>query len=445
MKRFSTALLISTLSLAGSSALAAGITYGDAYNIGHTDQTRVLNTFDANFNGGFALPGSPSVVAAVSYGNNGTPTVNGINFTQASGASDFWGNTGIDPNIDTLLSGHTNTSGTTNPFTLNLTGLVIGNVYQVQLIGIHDSRTAGSINTRQYEVSYGGNDFTSGGTAPVLTRNAYGNNNTLDGGSFDGIASHGTVAGIFIADATTQSIQLRSNQQDGNTGDDPDPGLSGYVLINGGAASQTYSLLDEEFTGGAQPTNTSFVTWSDSDGGSFETYNSGGAGPRDMNSSYDHDQDGGTADITIPGGIEVNDDAGAGQVTLTATLDLSSLAGHSFTDSTLSFFAGTRGATNPPTTVEILNLTDSTTVLAATAITINANDNIWEYNELTGLLGDDDAGDTIQINWFGSGTNSASGLQLADIELTASTVVPEPGSLALLGLGGLLIARRRRD
>jgi hypothetical protein len=161
-----------------------------------------------------------------------------------------------------------------------------------------------------------------------------------------------------------------------------------------------------------------------------------------MNSTYDHDQNGGTANITIPGGIEVNDDSGA--ATLTATILLSDrlIAGSDL----LTFFAGTRSATGPAPTITITNMTDATTILAATTVTINANDNIWEFNSHSGLFTAADAGDTIKIDWFGGGTNSANGLELADIELTVETVpVPEPVSagLCVLAMGSLMLRRRR--
>jgi hypothetical protein len=55
-----------------------------------------------------------------------------------------------------------------------------------------------------------------------------------------------------------------------------------------------------------------------------------------------------------------------------------------------------------------------------------------------------DAGyDEIEYTWLANGTDySGNGRGLGTV--LTGTVIPEPGSLALLGLGGLLIARRRR-
>ncbi|MFM2241867.1 MAG: hypothetical protein RLZ97_722 [Verrucomicrobiota bacterium] len=216
------------ITLLAPSSHAAVITWGAAFNFTHTDETLFLNGFDSSRNGGVTAPGAVTLVGAYDYGNtNASPTtINGMSFAKLSGNTDFWGDTGIDPDIDSVLSGHRAEAGT---FTLNLTDLTIGTLYQIQLIGIHDSRGSG-IKERQYEVSFGGSDFTVGGTAPVLTRAGYNNTNPATPPTYQGFVSYGTVVGTFTADATTQSIQLRSNTLDGNLSDDPDPGLGGYIL-----------------------------------------------------------------------------------------------------------------------------------------------------------------------------------------------------------------------
>lgn len=209
---------------------AAVITWGAAFNFTHTNETLFLNTFDSTRNGGVTAPGTVTLEGAFDFGDTSASpsTINGMSFQKLSGNIDFWGDTGIDPDIDAVLSGHAATAGT---YTLNLTGLTIGKLYQIQLIGIHDSRGSG-INQRQYEVSFGGSDFTTGGTPVVLTRHGYGNvsGEPPTPPTYQGFVSYGTVVGTFTADAITQEIQLRSNTQDGNSGDDPDPGLGGYIL-----------------------------------------------------------------------------------------------------------------------------------------------------------------------------------------------------------------------
>lgn len=227
-----TLLAVSALALPIS---AATISWGSAFNFDSTDESLWLNNFDAGRNGGTAANGPVLSTEAVSYGNGSgrDPVINGLSFTEVAGSTDFWGNTGIDPDIDEVLSGHE-----TIP-TLTLSGLTIGNQYQIQLVGIHDNR--GGIRERQYEVSFGGSDFTSGGTPEILTRAGYGNTEPPTPLSFDGFASNGTVVGTFVADATAQTIQIRPNQQDGNTGDDVDPGLSGYILLEQAAIPEPSS------------------------------------------------------------------------------------------------------------------------------------------------------------------------------------------------------------
>ena len=193
-----------------------------------------------------------------------------------------------------------------------------------------------------------------------------------------------------------------------------------FTTINPGGEAGSITLIDEEFTGGAQPVNTAHVTWSDSTGGGFETYNSGGAGARTMPDNYDHDLDGDTPNVTIPGGIEVNDNAGA--VTLTATVTMPDEFAPG--SGVLTFFAGTRTATGPAPTITIVNTTDGTTVLATETVTINATVNTWEYNLDSGLFSTADIGDTIEVRWHGGPSSNGQGLQLCDIELTVSLGIP---------------------
>ena len=198
-------------------ARAADIDWGPPFNIGN-DPVTVLGDFDPSRNGGRAVTGATAVVEAINYGYSGV-TLNGVAFSSLAGSTDFWGFPGIDPQIDALLSGHTAFSSPYGVQTKSITvgGLIPGRPYQIQIIVGHDNRTASNINRREYEIGRG-SSFT-GGFVPVLTRGA------------DAVGASGTVAGSFVADAPTQQISIRSNEQDGNLGDDPDPAISGYVLI----------------------------------------------------------------------------------------------------------------------------------------------------------------------------------------------------------------------
>lgn len=208
-------------------------------------------------------------------------------------------------------------------------------------------------------------------------------------------------------------------------------------LLASQASALTLTLIDEDFSGGSGALQSSTnPVWSDDDASaSFEVYNSGGAGPRGMQSTYDHDNNLGTPNINIPGGIEVNDDAGP--ITLTASLLLDEVGGMG----DLSFFAGRRGSGGVAPTLSIFNVTTATDILLNEAILTNGN--VWTFNEYSFDLLGAQAGDTLEVRFFGGGNNSASGLQLTDVLLTSD--VPEPAT-AVLGLFGLAaLARRRRQ
>ncbi|MCW1887430.1 alpha-L-fucosidase [Luteolibacter flavescens] len=196
---------------------ASTINWGTAFNIGN-DPATVLADFDSSRNGGRSSTGVTAIVSAVNYGYPGV-SVNGVSFSSAAGDTDYWSGSGLNAQIDALLSGHTafGEPWGVQTKTFTLTGLIPGRPYQIQIIGAHDNRTSSSINRREYELARG--TLFSGGTLPVLTRGAA------------AVGGFGTVVGTFVADADTQSISIRSNQQDGNLSDDPDPAISGYVLI----------------------------------------------------------------------------------------------------------------------------------------------------------------------------------------------------------------------
>jgi hypothetical protein len=203
--------------MGGATTPAAAIDWGTPFNIGNTPGN-VANGFDSARNGGRALTGAAAIVSAINFGYSGV-SVNGVNFSSSTGDTDYWTVTGLDPQIDALLSRHTAFAEPwgvhTKSFTLS--GLIPGRPYQMQVIGAHDDRTSSSINLRQYELARG--TAFSGGPLPVLTRGAA------------AVGGFGTVIGTFVADSDTQTISLRSNQQDGDLTDDADPAISAYILI----------------------------------------------------------------------------------------------------------------------------------------------------------------------------------------------------------------------
>ncbi|BDS08806.1 hypothetical protein NT6N_38460 [Oceaniferula spumae] len=218
------------------SSQAATISWGSAYNI-ENDVTNIPSTFDSFKNGGVSTSGVVSTLTAVNQGGGlSTPTVNGITFTSQGTSADYWGYPGMDSGIDTVLSTHSAFTGGIGTANLTLNGLTIGRLYQVQLLVAHDTR--GCCADRQYEIGFGDNDFTSGGTPQILTRsNSQNDTNLTTNNGF------GTIVGTFVADDLTQVISFRSNTQDGNNADDQDPALSGYVVLQSVPEPSSTALL----------------------------------------------------------------------------------------------------------------------------------------------------------------------------------------------------------
>lgn len=197
-------------------------------------------------------------------------------------------------------------------------------------------------------------------------------------------------------------------------------------------------IFAEDFSGGSRALEESeTVNWADSDGGGFEVYGTRSASPRGMSGLYDHDNDASTANIGIPGAIEVNDDRG--NVLLTATFSLdSSINDHQ--TGILSFLGGVRGKNSTGASVEIFNLTKSTSLSGILKPTLGGGN--WIYNEISFASTAASVGDDIQIRWTGGGTNSANGQEVALVSF--STVdVPEPSTFAIFALGMIGLASRR--
>ncbi len=208
----------------------------------------------------------------------------------------------------------------------------------------------------------------------------------------------------------------------------------GCLITNANAAL----IFEEDFSGGSSSlTNSPIVTWSDSDGGGFEVYGMRSAGPRGMSGLFDHDNDSSTANIGIPGAIEVNDDSG--NVLLTATFNLDTNIN---TDqmSVLSFFGGVRGGNSTGASVEVFNLTQGTSLSGVLTPTLGAKN--WIYNEFSFASSASNIGDDIQIRWTGGGSNSANGQEVALVSF--STIdVPEPSTLAIFTLAIMGLVSRK--
>ena len=177
------------------------------------------------------------VTSSTSIANNGTfvaavnsagtaQTVNGVSFAaNGGGTSTFWtgegGNSTGDTGLDAILNTHVTSYGTpTHPsaFQLDMTGLTIGQMYQIQIIGIHDLRGCCSGRTYTMPDDTGAAPAYTNGTQ--LARNSGGN----DGGGSGSAA--GTVIGTFTADSVNDFILITNTVAPGGN----DPGISGYSL-----------------------------------------------------------------------------------------------------------------------------------------------------------------------------------------------------------------------
>ena len=166
-------------------------------------------------------------VLAESFGG-GTPVINGISFLDSGGNfGSYWtgngGNSTGSLGLDLIINSHETSFGSpTHPteFELDLGNLVDGRQYQLQLIGIHDLRTASGISTRTYTLG-DQTGTTPNYTGPQLVRNAGGN----DAGGTGSAA--GTVIGTFT-DTTAGNTVFRITNTVAPGGNDP--GLSGFVL-----------------------------------------------------------------------------------------------------------------------------------------------------------------------------------------------------------------------
>lgn len=155
-------------------------------------------------------------------------------------------------------------------------------------------------------------------------------------------------------------------------------------------------------------------------------------------------------DVTDPGAdiatsvdpFNAVDDGGGGGYRsfggATGTVDISGLATGS-----LYVFYGSFNA-RPSLSVTLKGAGQSDIVIAdAHAAGNNDSANRSEYYVAELDFVTDGVYDTIEFEWLANGVDYSGNGRGAGALLTG-TVIPEPGSLALLGLGGLLIARRRR-
>ena len=217
--------------------------------------------------------------------------------------------------------------------------------------------------------------------------------------------------------------------------------FSASLIINNAYAGIIFS---EDFSGlSTALENSLIVDWQDSTGGGFEVYPTGGAAARGMSGMFDHDNNPSTAEVVLPGGLEVNDTSG--DVLLTATFSLGSTINANQLGS-LSFFGGVRGGNAIGATIEIFNLTEDISLTGVLVPTLGSFN--WIYNEFNFSSTAASIGDQIQFRWEGGGTNSADGQEMALISFSiiddpaAVVSVPEPYTLAIFALGMIGLASR---
>jgi len=209
MNRYGTLALLAASGVLAGGAVAAPITWeGTATAV--TSASDIINDGNAATNVGYEWDiwpsGTSSAVAAngaLNFGPAPGAAVNGVTFDSAGGSGPFWAPTG-DADLDAVIGHHTAFGSTTDTWTLAITGLAENTDYRIQIIGIHDNRTAGDIATRQY--NFTGTD--GGGVSPTLQR-----------------STGGSAIGTFTTGAGETSITIEGNVVSGS-----DPGAAGVVL-----------------------------------------------------------------------------------------------------------------------------------------------------------------------------------------------------------------------
>jgi hypothetical protein len=205
---------LAAVALAPTLVPAAVVAWGPAFAVDSPDDisnpagSTLHAAIDFNTVAGAATAGGDNIINSIPFTQVllSAPGTVVTNFTDGPSFNATYHPTPTgDQDLDDLLDSHSYLPGNPATSLITLEGLAIGGKYQVQLIGVADSRTCCS--ARIYEPDDGAGNFTTGVT--------------MQRGLFQ------STIGTFTADAATQPIQLRSlNAAAGNS----DPGLTGIVV-----------------------------------------------------------------------------------------------------------------------------------------------------------------------------------------------------------------------
>src|SRR3954452_15213701 len=200
------------------------------------------------------------------------------------------------------------------------------------------------------------------------------------------------------------------------------------------------NLIRDDFSDGAVGPTPAAANWVNSSGSAEVAAGTGFGTARAVATTYDNDNNASTADVNIPGGLEVNVSAVSTQtitVTMPATFDAApnNLA-------QLTFWAAVRANNATGASVSIIDTTDAVTVRPATTPTFAATNTNWQFNSFSFPIRASYAGDSFNVVFNGGGSNGANALELTDITFAAN--VPEPTGLSVVGVATMALLVRRR-
>lgn len=163
-----------------------------------------------------------------------------------------------------------------------------------------------------------------------------------------------------------------------------------------------------------------------------------------LTTTYDHDNDAGTAEVNVPGFLEVNGWDGSqlpGSLIVTAAFP--SVGFEAGAPATLTFWAAARESVTGGT-VQFWNATDNVQISDELSVDYADTATSWQFNSFSFTQAVDLAGKDIQVIFRPGTSDGAAGLELTDITLDSTDAIPEPASIGLLGIAGLAVLRRRR-